>query len=178
MIWKFIQYCEWNPPLTGGFPHNGPVMQSFDASLMWHGTKLLNKQSSYRKFVEHGIETLYIPSSRCCDHMMAQSNTEILQSSTKKSDVHYSDITCELWCFKSLATHSYLHNSLWWLMTKTLKMHISMRGIHWLPPRMDSPLKLPEINMERYSPVWKGRMFTSVQHYVENIYHQRIPSNL
>ena len=35
---------------------------------------------------------------------MAQSNTEILQSSTKPSDVHYSDITCELWCFKSLAT--------------------------------------------------------------------------
>ena len=38
------------PPGTGGFPDNGPVMQSFDDFLKVNSSKPLNKQSSYQWF--------------------------------------------------------------------------------------------------------------------------------
>ena len=37
-----LALCEGNPPVTDGFPHKGPVMQSFNNSF---DVKLLNKQS-------------------------------------------------------------------------------------------------------------------------------------
>ena len=42
-----LALCEGNPPMTGGFPHNRPVMQTFDDFFNITLNKLLNKQSSW-----------------------------------------------------------------------------------------------------------------------------------
>ena len=43
-IFALLALCEGNPPLTGGFPSQGPVTRSFDMRL----NKRLNKQSRHR----------------------------------------------------------------------------------------------------------------------------------
>ena len=44
---KSWPFCEWNPSVTVDSPYKGPVMPSFDASLVVSLNKLLNKQFSY-----------------------------------------------------------------------------------------------------------------------------------
>ena len=41
-----LALCEGSPPVIGGSPHKGPVMQSFDVALVLGLNKLLDKQSS------------------------------------------------------------------------------------------------------------------------------------
>ena len=43
-----LSRCGGNPPVIGGFPHKGPVMQSFDIFFTFYQDKLLNKQSRCR----------------------------------------------------------------------------------------------------------------------------------
>ena len=53
MRWKklstLLALCEGNPPVTGGSPHKGPVMQSSGIFFVPSLNKLLNKQLSYQQ---------------------------------------------------------------------------------------------------------------------------------
>ena len=50
MLSTLLALCEENPPVTGGFPDKGPIMQSFDFFLYFSQNKLLNKHSNCHWF--------------------------------------------------------------------------------------------------------------------------------
>ena len=47
-ISALLAICEWNPPVTSGFPSQRPVTRSFDVFFDPHMNKRLNKQSIRR----------------------------------------------------------------------------------------------------------------------------------
>ena len=57
-----LALCEGNPPVTGGFPSQRPVMQSFDVFFDLRLNKRLSKQSRRRWF-----ETPSCSLWRCCN---------------------------------------------------------------------------------------------------------------
>ena len=62
IIWKhfyaLLALCEGNPPVTGGFPSQRPVTQSYDVFLDLRLNKRLSKQSRWRWF-ETSLRSLW-----------------------------------------------------------------------------------------------------------------------
>ena len=64
--WRLLALCEWNPPITGGFPSQRPVTRSFAVSFDLHMNKRLSKQSTRRWFETPSRSLWY----HCNDHFL------------------------------------------------------------------------------------------------------------